>query len=399
MTAPIIDFHAHLIPPRLVEELAARGQDYGVHVSGPGEAPNIRLEGSSWTKPMPLPLMRIEERIATLDRQGIDRQGMVPWIDFSGYTMPAELGIRFSEIAERDDRRSGGGASGAALRRGDGADAGSAGGGAGAQARGSRARVPLGAGCDLFRRPAIPRRSGARPLLARGGRAAEEMKVLVYFHPYDEQPPNGTRDYFLHNIVNYPLQTAIAIPRMIFGGVFSRFPRMSVRFPHGGGYLPYQFGRIRCAAAVRPEPKAQGLCGRSAGGAQELLFRYHLAQRGGAPFPCRDGGAGPPADGLELSVRHERSRSGGERACVDRARVAGIGAGRAGAEADRKTGGGEERRVSGSAQAARLHHVVAGEGPWVLRREDRGRWPRIGRTRRCCWRAGRAKARFMAAGA
>jgi aminocarboxymuconate-semialdehyde decarboxylase len=254
---PIIDFHAHLIPPRLVETLVAHGADYGVHVSGPAEAPQIRLENSGWTKPIPLPLTRVAERIATLDRQGIDKQVMAPWIDFSGYTMPTELGIRFSELqnetiadvaAAHPDRLMG--AATVPMQSPDDA-----------------ARVLRDAVHTLgFRSVQIATYFGGKrflddPALDPFWRVAEEMQVLVYFHPYDEQPPNGTADYFMHNIVNYPLQTAIAIPRMIFGGVFQRFPRMRVCFPHGGGYLPYQFGRIRRAAAVRPEPKVHGYAG------------------------------------------------------------------------------------------------------------------------------------------
>ncbi len=254
MSTPIIDFHAHLIPPRLVETLVANGRDYGVHVRGPKEAPLVRLEGSAWEKPLPLPLTRITERIATLDRQGIDQQVMAPWIDFSGYTMPVALGLRFAELqnetiaevaAQHPDRLLG--AATVPMQDPE------------AAARVLR-RAVTGQG---FRSVQIATYFGGQrflddPALDPFWREAERLQVLVYFHPYDEQPPNGTKDYFLHNVVNYPLQTAIAIPRMIFGGVFSRFPKMKVCFPHGGGYLPYQFGRIRRAAAVRPEPKVHG---------------------------------------------------------------------------------------------------------------------------------------------
>ena len=253
----IIDFHAHLIPPRLVETLRARGSEYGVHVSGTVEAPLIRLENSTWTKPLPLPLTRVAERIAMLDRQGIDQQVMAPWIDFSGYTMPAELGLRFAELQNETIAE----VAAAHPERLLGAAT------VPMQAPDDAARVLRHAVDALgFRSVQIATYFGGQrflddPLLDPFWRAAEDMQVLVYFHPYDEQPPNGTQDYFLHNVVNYPLQTAIAIPRMIFGGVFHRFPRMRVCFPHGGGYLPYQFGRIRRAAAVRPEPKVHGYAG------------------------------------------------------------------------------------------------------------------------------------------
>jgi aminocarboxymuconate-semialdehyde decarboxylase len=257
MPTQIIDFHAHLIPPRLVQTLQQRGAEFGVECRGSTAAPTIRLEGSGWTKPIPLPLCRIEERLQTLDRQGIDKQVVASWIDFSGYTMPAALGTKFSElqneliaevVASHPDRLLG------------------------------AATVPMQSPPDAIR---VLRRAtgelgfrsvqiatyfgGDRflddPALDPFWEAAEALDVLLYFHPYDETPPNGTKDYFLHNIVNYPLQTAIAIPRMIFGGVFDRFPRLKVCFPHGGGYLPYQFGRIRRAAQVRAETRVHGYAG------------------------------------------------------------------------------------------------------------------------------------------
>ena len=253
---PVIDFHAHLIPPRLVQTLRRDGAAYGVELGGPVEAPTIRLEGSTWTKPIPLPLTRITERISTLDRQGIDLQVMAPWIDFSGYTMPVAQGERFSRlqnetIAEVVAEHTGRLLGAATVPMQDPPTA---------------IRVLDDALAMGYRSIQVATYLGGErflddPCLDSFWAACEERDVLVYFHPYDEKPAPAMRDYFLHNIVNYPLQTAIAIPRMIFGGVFGRFPRLKVCFPHGGGYLPYQFGRIRRAAAVRPEPRVHGYAG------------------------------------------------------------------------------------------------------------------------------------------
>jgi aminocarboxymuconate-semialdehyde decarboxylase len=253
---PIIDFHAHLIPPALVETLVADGPHFGVEVTGDPRTPSIRLEGSTWTKPLPLPLTRVAERIATLDRQGIDKQVCASWIDFSGYTMPLEPGIRFSElqnnsIADVVDAHPGRLLGAATVPMQDP----------------KSAVAVLERAMDRgFRSVQIATYFGGQrflddPALDPFWDAAQALGILVYFHPYDETPPNGMKDYFLHNIVNYPLQTAIAIPRMIFAGVFERFPKLNFCFPHGGGYLPYQFGRIRRAAEVRPEPKVHGYVG------------------------------------------------------------------------------------------------------------------------------------------
>jgi aminocarboxymuconate-semialdehyde decarboxylase len=91
--------------------------------------------------------------------------------------------------------------------------------------------------------------------------AAQEMETLILFHPYDEQPAAGLGDYFLHNCIGYPLQTTIAVVRMMFSGTFTRFPRLRMRVPHAGGFLPYQIERFTHAADFRPEPRSKGFVG------------------------------------------------------------------------------------------------------------------------------------------
>lgn len=254
MQTPVIDCHAHIIPPRLVEELLRKGAHYGVETGGTDKAPTIRLDGSAWTKPVPIPLTRIDERIETMDRQRIDMQVLSGWIDFSGYTMPLDEAVRFSHlqnetiadvVASNKDRYAG------------------------------AANVPLQdarIAADMLRRAVedygfrsvqvATYFGGERflddPALDPFWEAAEDLGVLILFHPYEEKHPAGLADFFLHNCIGYPLQTAIAIARMIFSGVFTRYPNLRARFPHAGGALPYQFERIRRAAEVRPEAKAKG---------------------------------------------------------------------------------------------------------------------------------------------
>lgn len=257
LPVPVIDCHAHVIPPRLVEALLREGARYGVEVTGPSAAPKIRLEGSNWTKPLPLPLTRLAERIQTMDAQGVDMQVLSSWIDFSGYTMPAHLGERFSAlqnetiaelVAGNPDRYAGAltlplqdpGLAAAMLRRG-------------LEDYGFRSvQVATYFGGETFLDD---------PRLDPFWEVAEGLGVLVMFHPYEEKHPAGLADYFLHNCIGYPLQTAIAIARILFGGVFTRFPNLQVKFPHAGGALPYQFARIERAAEVRPEAKAKGFAG------------------------------------------------------------------------------------------------------------------------------------------
>ena len=98
MTTPVIDTHSHIVPPDMWKAMLADGRRYGVEITGDEKRHIVRLEGSSHTRPMYMPLTHDAERIATMDVQGVDMQVLAGYVDFSGYTMPLDLGIKFSEL-------------------------------------------------------------------------------------------------------------------------------------------------------------------------------------------------------------------------------------------------------------------------------------------------------------
>jgi aminocarboxymuconate-semialdehyde decarboxylase len=254
---PVIDCHAHIVPPEMWRAMLKDGPRYGVEIGGREERRLIRLAGSSYTRPMYMPLTATDERLATMDRQGVDMQVLSGYIDFSGYTMPLDLGIKFAElqnetiagvVAAHPDRYAGA---------------------ANVPLQDAKAAIQVLARAHRdygFRAVQIaPYFGGQRflddPALDPFWAAAQEMQVMILFHPYDEQPAAGLGDYFLHNCIGYPLQTTIAVVRMIFSGVFTRFPALRMRLPHAGGFLPYQIERFRHAADFRPEPRSKGFAG------------------------------------------------------------------------------------------------------------------------------------------
>jgi aminocarboxymuconate-semialdehyde decarboxylase len=83
--------------------------------------------------------------------------------------------------------------------------------------------------------------------------AAERLRVPVTLHPaYGEHNPALDAFYF-ENVLGFLFETTIAIERLIVAGVFDRHPELRVVLLHGGGYFPYQVGRLRHARTVRPE--------------------------------------------------------------------------------------------------------------------------------------------------
>ncbi len=49
--------------------------------------------------------------------------------------------------------------------------------------------------------------------------------------------------------LGFPLETTIAVTRMLLAGVFDRFPKLNVLIAHSGGTLPFLAGRIESCIA------------------------------------------------------------------------------------------------------------------------------------------------------
>jgi aminocarboxymuconate-semialdehyde decarboxylase len=83
--------------------------------------------------------------------------------------------------------------------------------------------------------------------------AAERLGMPVTLHPtYAEENPS-LRDYYLLNVIGFLLETTVTIERLICARVLERHPGLRIVLVHGGGYFPYQAGRLRHARSVRPE--------------------------------------------------------------------------------------------------------------------------------------------------
>jgi len=83
--------------------------------------------------------------------------------------------------------------------------------------------------------------------------AAEQLGAAIFVHPWDMFGKERMPRYWLPWLVGMPAETSLAICSMIFGGVFSRFPKLRVAFAHGGGAFPFTIGRIEHAFHVRPD--------------------------------------------------------------------------------------------------------------------------------------------------
>ena len=81
---------------------------------------------------------------------------------------------------------------------------------------------------------------------------AERLGVPIFLHPQNTGDISRMEDFHLWNVIGFPLETVVAGSRLIASGLFERHPRLNVVLAHGGGFFPYQLGRLDHAYRVRP---------------------------------------------------------------------------------------------------------------------------------------------------
>jgi aminocarboxymuconate-semialdehyde decarboxylase len=83
----------------------------------------------------------------------------------------------------------------------------------------------------------------------------EKEGLPMFIHPHHVAGMDRLQNYYLNNLIGNPLDTTIAAANLIFSGVLEKFPSLKVVLAHGGGQLPYIFGRLEHGYQVRPECK------------------------------------------------------------------------------------------------------------------------------------------------
>ncbi len=85
--------------------------------------------------------------------------------------------------------------------------------------------------------------------------AAERLDILLFLHPYYVGKKPLMDKFYLTNLVGNPLDTTLSIANIVFSGLLEKLPRLKLLLAHGGGFAPYQIGRLGHGYKVRPETK------------------------------------------------------------------------------------------------------------------------------------------------
>ena len=86
----------------------------------------------------------------------------------------------------------------------------------------------------------------------------EAYELPIFVHPYPLSMATGQLDrYNLSWIAGYVHQETVAFCHFAFSGVLDTFPNLKICIPHGGGSVPYQWGRLEYAAQKMPDVRAK----------------------------------------------------------------------------------------------------------------------------------------------
>jgi aminocarboxymuconate-semialdehyde decarboxylase len=243
VTAPdggAMDVHAHAMPLPLLERLAGRGL---ADLSGVADG-IVRLDPRvSGVGPLaPLPLARsqydVDVRVSEMDDIGVRRHAvsMPPFLfcstadneRFASDIVAAGNDELATYVTDAPDRLLGLGSVPLGWP------------GAAEEAR--RALDDLGmAGI------AIGSRGGGRdlddPVNDDLWALLSQRRTFVFLHPSGVPDPQRQSDFWLPQLVGYPMETALSVARLVFGRVLERFP-LTLCLAHGGGCLPALRGRL-----------------------------------------------------------------------------------------------------------------------------------------------------------
>jgi aminocarboxymuconate-semialdehyde decarboxylase len=237
----IIDCHAHLVPPALLDAIRAERESFpSVRLIEDGGSLGFSFAGNKPTRPVSKPLSDIAARLQWLDTNKIERQVVGGWLDMFGNELPAEEGTRWArlinthlaKIAKEQPRF----IPLATVPLQDGARA---------------AEMLKEAHGQGFKGAMI----GTQPK-GKGGvlddasllpfwEAADSLGSIVFIHPVFESGDDRVHDYGMANAVGRITDTLIAMSRLIYAGHVTRYSHIRIVAGIGGAALPYVIGRLR----------------------------------------------------------------------------------------------------------------------------------------------------------
>jgi aminocarboxymuconate-semialdehyde decarboxylase len=236
----VIDAHSHFTPRAAIEQLQ----------HSPASFPHITLKDLGEgrfsfvfpdlppTRPMQPRLWDVSAAHGWLDEQGIDVHVVGPWADIFGYTLPPDEAAHWCHFINEST-----------LHALDGQ-----------QRFVPLAMVPIQSGVHASKELEAAYAMGYRgltigtfapgvdldhPDLEPLWTTAARLRMPIVLHPLYLYGEPRLAKYDLPNAIGRLNDTAIAISRLLYGGVLTEHVDLQMLVVHGGGSVPYALGRLR----------------------------------------------------------------------------------------------------------------------------------------------------------
>lgn len=244
-----IDIHSHVVPDRVVEQISQFPTEYLARVEGQNGARKVVHE-QGYVYPLFDEFHDPMAKLESMDRKGIDISVISPappmfyyWADVDlAQKMARLVNDGVADMVSANPARLRGMAT-VPMRHPDAAIA-------------EMERVvrdydfkAVEIGTSIEGEQLIEDRF--RPVLKR----AQDLGLFVFAHPYYVGAKKGLESFYLTNLIGNPLDTAVMVANLMYSGVLEELPDLNICLAHGGGFTPYQLGRLVHGHKVRPETR------------------------------------------------------------------------------------------------------------------------------------------------
>ena len=242
-----IDIHSHVIPTRIIDQIALFPGEFAARVEGQAQARKV-IHEQGYVYPLFDEFQDPEAKLESMDRKGIDISVISPAPPMFYYWADVDLAMKTARlvndgvadmVAAKPSRLRG--MATVPLQHPDAAIA--------EMERvvhdyGFKA-IEIGTSVEGVQLA----EAKFRPVLRR----AQELGLFVFAHPYYVGAKGGLESYYLTNLIGNPLDTTTMLAHLMYSGALDELPDLKICLAHGGGFAPYQIGRLVHGHKVRAE--------------------------------------------------------------------------------------------------------------------------------------------------
>jgi aminocarboxymuconate-semialdehyde decarboxylase len=275
----IVDIHTHVYPPSYIELLKARSSIPYIYTA-PSTKGDLRLvilpaedtESTSRGRPVGPEYYDIKAKIKFMDTHSIDISVISlanPWLDWVSKEEAAKAAVQINDEVNSECEKYPGRLF-------------------------AFATLPLSGGKDViveeiqrlkelkYMRGIILGTTGLGkglddPELLPIFGALQDAELPIFLHPHYGLPGsvygemNSDYGHVLPLALGFPMETTIAVTRMILAGIFEKVPNLQMILAHSGGTLPFLAGRIESCIEHDAHLKAEGKLGKGRKTVWEIL--------------------------------------------------------------------------------------------------------------------------------